>query len=256
MIKRVLLAVILLAGGTGFGFAEDTGSVSPHAALKKAAHQRIVKLIDRIENQRQRIDQDLAANTLTLDQAQSCRAVLDTVVSQMKAEQKANGAKKTMSKDQYTAYNASLDANSKTINEEKQYFYYYGPYADSGPYYDYQYNNYPVDGAPDLTVTPADTKYPRIFELKERIANQSERITEGLNDNTLTADQAAACRDVLTTLQNQMKSDYQADGSRNMTREQYDAYNTSLDANSVFLREEKQPYYYYDSYYDKNYYWD
>ena len=257
MIKQVLLAgTILLAGGTGFGFADDTASVSPHVAIKKVAHQRIVKLIDRIQNQREMISQDLTDNTLTADQAQGCRAVLDSVVSQMKGEQKANGAKKTMSKDQYEAYNASLDANSAAISEEKQTFYYYGPYADSSPYYNYYYDAYPDTGASAPSVTTQGEKHPRIFELKERIENQTERIDQGLNDGTLMADQAASCRDILTTLQKQMKADYQANGSKTMTRAQYDAYNTSLDANSTILREEKSSYYYYGPYYNQYYFWD
>jgi hypothetical protein len=257
MVKTVLLAAVFFAAGAmGLVFAQDTAPVSSHVPAKKVAHLRIVKLIDRIDNQRERIDRGLADKTISAEQAQVCRGVLDSVISQMKAEQKANGAKKTMSRDQYVAYNAALDANSASINEEKQYFYYYGSYADSSPYYDYYYDAYPDMGAPISTAKVGEKKHPRIFKLKDRMANQTIRIDQDLAEKLLTPEQATAARTVLTTIQDQMKVDYKAAGSKTMTREKYNAYNLSLDANSVVLHEQRQVFYYYGPYYNQYYYWD
>jgi hypothetical protein len=257
MIKNVLLAaVVFAAGGMGLVFAQDTAPVNSHVAAKKVAHLRIVRLIDRIENQRERIDQGLANKTLTADQAQAARGVLDSVISQMKAEQKANGAKKIMSLDKYAAYNASLDANSAAINEEKQYFYYYGPYTDSSPYYDYYYDAYADTGAPISTAKVGQKKHPRIFKLKDRIENQTIRIDQNLAEKLLTQEQATTARAVISTIQDQMKADYKAAGSKTMTREKYNAYNLALDANSVVLHEQRQAFYYYGPYYNQYYYWD
>jgi hypothetical protein len=169
----------------------------------------------------------------------------------MKAEHKANGAMKTMKKEQYEAYNSSLDANSTSINEEKQYFYYYGPYADYGPYYNYYYDAYPGVGAPVTDVTVLEKSHPRIFELNARIKSQRDRINQGVDENTLTKDQASTCREVLNSVEKQMKADYATNGSKKsmtLTKDQYTAFNTSLDANSNFIHEEKQYFYYYGPY--------
>ncbi len=255
MKKLVLLAVVLfVASSMDLVFAQTTGTNSK--SVKKEAHRRIVKLKDRIGNQRERIDQGLEANTLTADQAQASRDVLDKVVKQMKDERAANGSKKVMKKEQYDAYNTLLDANSNGINEEKQYFYYYGPYVDYGADYSYYYDPYTVEGAPTPSMTALEETHPRIFELKERIQGQRERIDKELTANTLTEDQAKGCRDVLASVENQIKMDYKANGSMKMTKEQYLAYNATLDVNSSIIHEGKQYYYYYGPYYDQYQYWD
>ena len=174
----------------------------------------------------------------------------------MKAEHKANGSKKIMKKEQYEAYNSTLDKNSALINEEKQYFYYYGPYADYGPNYNYYYDAYSVSGVPTPSVSAAEEAHPMIFELKKRITSQRERIDEGLTNNTLTKDEAKGDREVLKSVEKQMKADYKANGSKTMTRAQYDSYNISLDANSIVLREQKHSFYYYGPYYNQYSYWD
>jgi regulator of replication initiation timing len=261
MNKKVLLVLALCAaGGAGFAFAQNTkpaGTVAKQAAVKKVARSRIIKLNDRIKNQRERIDQGLTENTLTMAQAKACRDVLSSVDDKMKAEHKANGTKKTMKKEQYDAYNSSLDANSQCINEDKQYFYYYGPYADYGPYYNYYYDAYPGSGAPVTDVSALEKAHPRIFELNARIKSQQDRIDQGVKENTLTQDQATSCREVLNTVEKQMKSDYKANGSKKsmiLTKDQYTAFNTSLDANSAFIHEQKQYFYYYGPYSNRYYF--
>jgi hypothetical protein len=261
MTRKILLVVTtFIALGMGCLSAQNATPVAqkaPRVSVKKTAHQRIVKLKDRIKNQRERIAQGLKDNTLTADQAQAGRDVLNSVESQMKEEHKANGTKKTISKDTYEAYNTSLDANSAFINEGKQYFYYYGPYVDNGPYYDYYYDEYPVAGAPTPSVSTMEETHPMIFELKDRIKNQRERISQGLNNNTLTGDQAKACGEVLDSVEKQMKADYPANGAKKsmiLTREQYTAFNTSLDSNSKFIQEEKQYFYYYGPYNNEYYF--
>jgi hypothetical protein len=255
MMKQVLLAGSIFTAGMGFCFAQDTTPVNAHVAAKKEAHIRIVKLIDRIEAQRARINSDLEHQRITEAQAQTCRGVLDNVVTQMKDEQKANGASKTMTNDQYEAYNTALDANSAAINEQKGYFYYYGSYTERGPYYNYNYDGYPDTAAP-VAMTTGEKKYPRIYELKDRIENQTIRIDEQATTKTITDDQARNARLVISNVKTQIKNDYLAAGSKTMTRANFLAYNTALDANSAVLHEQRHAFYYYGPYYERYYYWD
>jgi len=252
MKKWILLACTLtIAGSAGTSYASG-----PSIVGKAVAHYRIFRLKDRIKNQRERIDQGLTHNTLTTGEAQADRVVLDSVMGKMKTEAAANGSKMVMSKEQYAAYNTALDANSATIKEEKQYFYYYGPYSDSGTDYSYYHDTYAVPAAPAPSASEMKSMNPKIFELKDRIRSQRARITQGLKDGTLTATEAQAGRDVLTSVDKQMTADYKNAGSKNMTKEQYSLYNTTLDENSTVLHEERSYYYYYTPYYDRYSYWD
>ncbi|HTA75988.1 MAG TPA: hypothetical protein VK791_02385 [bacterium] len=93
----------------------------------------------------------------------------------------------------------------------------------------------------------------RIFELKDRIKSQRERITMGLEDGSLTPAQAQSCREILDVVAKQINDEAKANGARKtMRHEKYEAYNTSLDVNSAFIHEQKQTYYYYDSAYDEH----
>ncbi len=93
----------------------------------------------------------------------------------------------------------------------------------------------------------------RIFELKDRIKSQRERITLGLQDHSLTEEQAQSCRDVLNMVEKQINEEAKANGTRKtMRHEKYEAYNASLDVNSAFIHEQKDTYYYYDSAYDEH----
>src|SRR5665213_159621 len=257
MVKKALLIVSLFAAGSmGLASAQDATPVVKHVSEKKSAHLRIVQLRDRINNQSARIKQGLNDRTLAVADADACRAVLNTVQSEMKAEHEANGSKKIMSKDSYDAYNTSLDANSAAIHEDKQYFYYYGPYVDYGPTYDYYYDSYPVVGAPTPSVSGMEETHPRIYELKERIKNQRERIQQGLTNNTLTGDQAKNCGMDLKSIEDQMTADFKTNGSNKLTKDQFTAFNASLDSNSTFIQENKQYFYYYDDPSYVQYYWN
>jgi hypothetical protein len=259
MKKALLIAVLVAAGSAGFVSAQDaTPIVAARAkpiAVKKLARLRIVYLKDRIENQRERIARGLNAGTLTGDQAAVSRAILDNVESKMKAERLANGAKKTISRETYEAYNTSLDANSSLINERREYFYYYGPYADSGEDYVYYYDAYPVPGTPTPAVlSDLEKSNPRMFELRDRLAGQRARIQRDLDANSLTADQAKTCDGVLDSVANQMKVDFTANGSLHLTLDQYEGLNAMLDANSTLIQESRQYYYYYNNpKFDPNY---
>lgn len=260
MKKLALLAMTLVvAGATGSVCALDAastdGAASPGIVTKIESHFRIFKLKDRIKNQRERIDQGLTNNTLSSDQAQSLRGVVNSVAGKLKSEAQAHGAKKVMSKEQYDAYNTALDANSATISEEKQDFYYYGPYSDWGADYAYYYDPFADASAPTPSLPTKEVAHPRIFGLKERIQNQRARIDQGLKDGTLTQDQAKEGRALVHSVESKMKADYAANGSKNMTRDQYNLYNSTLDTNSSILHEQKHSYYYYSPYYDQYTYW-
>lgn len=247
--KALLVAAVFAVVSTGAVRAQDpvpTVNTNGRTYTKEMGFVRIVTLKDRIKNQRLRIALDLNANILTADQAAGCDAILDSMAAQMKAEREANGPKLIMTRDNYDAYNTTLDGNSALIHEEKQYFYYYGPYVDQGPDYSYSDAPYPNSGAPTPSVSAEERATPRIFELKDRIKSQRARIAQGLTDNTLTADQAAACGIILDAVANQMKADYQANGAAEMTKDQYTAFNTSLDANSTVIHEAKRYFYYYN----------
>jgi len=254
--KALLIGAVLAAGSMGFASAQDATPVVKHMSEKKPAHLRIVQLKDRIKNQMARIKQGLNDGTLAAADADACRAVLNSVQSKMKDEHTADGSKKTMSKETYDAYNTSLDANSAAIKEDKQYFYYYGPYVDYGPEYDYYYDSYPVAGAPTPSVTGMEETHPRIYELKERIKNQRERIQTGLTNNTLTSDQAKNCGMALKSAEDQMTADFKTNGSDKLTKDQFTALNASLDSNSTFIQENKQYFYYYDDPSYVQYYWN
>jgi hypothetical protein len=165
----------------------------------------------------------------------------------MREERAANGPHMIMTRANYDAYNTTLDANSNVIHEQKAYFYYYGPYADSGPDYNYYYNAYAPANAPTPSVSEMQKASPRSFELKTRISGQRDRIQQDLGTNALTTDQANSCDEVLNSVENQMKLDYSQNGSQQLTREQYTSLNATLDANSTYIQESKQYFYYYDS---------
>ena len=134
------------------------------------------------------------------------------------------------------------------IHEQKAYFYYYGPYADSGPDYNYYYNTaYAPANAPTPSVSEMQKASSRSFGYKTRISAQRDRIQQDLGTNALTTDQANSCDEVLNSVENQMKLDYSQNGSQQLTREQYTSLNATLDANSTYIQESKQYFYYYDS---------
>jgi hypothetical protein len=61
--------------------------------------------------------------------------VLAQVENQVDADHKAGGAAH-MTKEKYDFYNATLDSNSAILHEEKNNFYYYGPYYNNYSYWD------------------------------------------------------------------------------------------------------------------------
>jgi hypothetical protein len=247
--KALLIATIFAAGSTGLVRAQDvTPAVTKPISTKKLVHMRIIYLKDRIQNQRARIDQDLAAGILTAPQAETCRTLLDNVENQIKAERAANGGKKTISKESYESYNASLDRNSGFIKEQKQYFYSYGPLDDSGDYYDDQY---PKAQAPTPNIfSPSAKTGPRIFELKDRLKAQRARIQQYLTTNSLSSDQAKHCDAVLDAARDQMNVDFRTNGSHHLTKDQTAGINAMLDANSTVIQESRIYFYYYN---DHNY---
>ncbi|HXL72388.1 MAG TPA: hypothetical protein VN963_02075 [bacterium] len=258
MMKRtLLLAAVFAVGSMGFVSAQDAvpaASTDSRSYTKEMGYVRIVTLDDRIKNQRLRIAKGLTSGTLTADQAAACGAILDSMDNQMKAEYAANGPRKIMTRDNYDAYNTTLDANSSVIHEQKQYFYYYGPYADQGPDYDYYYDAYAAAGAPTPSVSDLAKANPRMFELKDRLAGQRARIQGDLDAKTLTEDQAKNCNGVLDSVEDQIKTDFTANGSHKLTRDQYAGLNAMLDANSTLIQESRQYYYYYNNpKFDPNY---
>lgn len=257
--ETAFIVAIFLAAGADPVLAQDAtpiAQVTAHISTKEMGHDRIVTLQDRIESQRQRIVQGLTDHRLTAEQAETCRMNLDSVENKMKDERQANGPKKIMRREVYDAYNTALDANSNLVGEQRQYFYYYGPVADSGPYYDYYYDAYPRVGSPTPDVSSLEKTEPRIFELRTRIKAQRARIQQALDNHGLTSGQAANCGVILNGVEQQMKKDYEANHSNKLTRAQYTSLNNSLDKNSDLIQESKQYFYYYDDPNYVQYYWN
>jgi hypothetical protein len=256
MNHRLLLA-LALCGVTGTAsLSADAPAAAPGVVKKVESHYRIFKLSERISYQRSRISGGVADKTLSDAQAKAARAVLDNVTAAIKADAKAKGAKAIMSKGEYDGYSNSLDENSATIAEEKQYFYYYGPYADWSHDYLYYDDPYAAQSAPAPAVSEMEKDHPRIFELKDRIKNQHARIDQGLKDSTLTKEQASDGNDRLASVEKQINQDYKANGSKVMSKAKYDSYNATLDENSTILREQRRFYYYYGPYVNQYTYWD
>jgi len=227
-----------------------TEKITPDVSAMEENHPMIFELRDRIKNQREQIDRGVEGNTITMEVATTFRGILGTVEKQMKADYKTNGPQKGMklTPDQYTALNNLLDSNSQTIHEMKRYFYYYDPYFDN---YD---SAYPVSDSPRTQVSALEEAHPMIYELRDRIQHQRDRIDQEARDRTMTVDQAANCREVLTSVEKQMKTDFKANGTQKkmrLTKEQYVAFNNKLDTNSIVIHEGKLFFYYYGPYYDQ-----
>ncbi len=98
--------------------------------------------------------------------------------------------------------------------------------------------------ASPASVTPSVPKkeeaHPRLYEVQMRIKSQEERIEEGVKGNTLTNEQAKACRDVIKSAKTQLKANFQTNGEKDLTAEQVAALNKLLDANSGIIHGEKQ----------------
>jgi hypothetical protein len=92
--------------------------------------------------------------------------------------------------------------------------------------------------------TVAAHKMPR-FNILDRIQYQRERVKEGLVDKTITADHARYCLADLNVVENHLKHENLKNANA-MSQKEYDAYNKCLDANSAFIHESKQAFFYYD----------
>ncbi len=86
-------------------------------------------------------------------------------------------------------------------------------------------------------------KVPR-FDIQDRIQYQRERVKEGLADKTITADHARYCLADLKVVENHLNNENVSVNV--MSQKEYDAYNHCLDANSAFIHESKQAFYYHD----------
>jgi hypothetical protein len=99
--------------------------------------------------------------------------------------------------------------------------------------------------AQDVPALATLASHLRVAALQERIKNQRERIDQGVVNKRITADQAKDCYDLLDSVEKQTQAEVFADGSKNMCQEEYEAYNTYLDANSDLVGEQKQSEYRY-----------
>jgi hypothetical protein len=113
MMKKILMAaVILFAGNMGWAQAQNAAHSTPRYDIR-----------DRIQYQKDRVQEGLTDHTITPAHARYCLATLEVV------ENHLNNAKvasvNAMTQKEYNAYNHTLDANSAYIHESKQAFYYH-----------------------------------------------------------------------------------------------------------------------------------
>lgn len=90
-----------------------------------------------------------------------------------------------------------------------------------------------------------EKSHERIAGLQDRIEWQRDRIHKGLADKTISWDQAGDFLGLLDAVEKRIKAAVFADGSKTLAQEEYEAYNTYLDANSVLLHEAKKTYHRY-----------
>jgi hypothetical protein len=84
------------------------------------------------------------------------------------------------------------------------------------------------------------------FDIRDRIQFQKDRIQEGLADKTITPGHARYCLATLSVVENHLNHE-SVSNPKAMTQKEYDAYNQCLDANSAYLHESKQAFYYHDA---------
>jgi hypothetical protein len=96
-------------------------SPGPQASAMEEAHPAVYELDTRIRNQRYRITQALGRHTLSLEEANRCEQVLNSIENQINTDYNAGGFEK-MSPVQYDACNQQLDDNSAAIDGDPHFF--------------------------------------------------------------------------------------------------------------------------------------
>lgn len=110
MTKILVVALVLFAGNMGRANAQAVHS-TPRFDIR-----------DRIQYQKDKINEGLADKTVTPAHARYCLATLAVVENRLKYKNI-----KAMTQKEYEAYNQCLDTNSVYIHESKQAFYYHDP---------------------------------------------------------------------------------------------------------------------------------
>jgi hypothetical protein len=113
MVTKILAAVFMLfAGNMGWAQAQNAVHAAPRYDIR-----------DRIQYQKDRINEGLADQTITPAHARYCLATLAVVENFLNHAGISNGM--AMTQKEYSACNHTLDANSAYIHESKQAFYYH-----------------------------------------------------------------------------------------------------------------------------------
>jgi septal ring factor EnvC (AmiA/AmiB activator) len=81
--------------------------------------------------------------------------------------------------------------------------------------------------------------HPRIHEVHHRMKDINERIKEGVKSGKMTKEQAAALRQQLKSIQEEMEADYKTNGKRMLTEDQKKQLNQELDQISKSVYEDK-----------------
>ena len=94
-----------------------------------------------------------------------------------------------------------------------------------------------ADATPMKTMEKGD--HPRIKAIWERVRNQNERIKAGVKNGKLTKEEAVTLHSKVKSIREEMQSDIQSNGKRELTEDQFNQLNQELDANSTAIHDEK-----------------
>ncbi len=100
-------------------------------------------------------------------------------------------------------------------------------------------DNPTVSAPPAAQLSSGEAAHRRMVELRNRIQDQRRRIDRGIKSHQLNPAEAKESFDILGSVEKQMKADMRGRSSKGLTREEYDTYNNTLDANSRISHEER-----------------
>jgi len=227
MMKKTNLALFVLAVGVSFSFSAAQTSTpaapAPPAATPPAAtepagpgvvdpgHPRVNEVDQRLQDQKQRIQEGLRNGTLSRDQARQMWHHDQEIANQERKDMAANGGHLT--KGEQNNLNKALNKNSQEISSDKH------DGAQAGP-------------------GVVDPGHPRVNEVDQRLQDQKERIEQGVKNGTMTKQEARQAWHNDQRVANQERKDMAANGGH-LTKGEQNNLNKALNKNSNKIYKDK-----------------
>ena len=227
MTKKIKLVVFGLAVGVSLSFATAQTSTpspsqpapTPPAASEPAGpgvvdpgHPRVNEVDQRLENQRRRIQEGLRNGTLSKEEARQMWHHDQEIAAKERKDMAANGGHLTPQEQKNL--NNALNKNSQEIHQEKH------------------------DGDKQAGPGVVDPGHPRVNEVDQRLQNQKERIEQGVNNGTMTRQEAQQAWHNDKRITNQERKDMAANGGH-LTPQEQKNLNKALNKNSNKIYKEK-----------------